>query len=104
MQDYRIEFTTRAKHDMLETHNYISNNLKEPGIADKLLDKIEATIQTLDTMPLRHAIEQDEQLQQRNLRKIIVDNYLVFYTVNEVTKTVFIVRVLYGRRDWISLL
>ena len=104
MVEYRIELTDKAKKDMLEIYAYISDNLKEPNVAGKLLDKIEREILKLKTMPMRHAIERDEQLKLRKLRKIIVDNYLVFYTVHEKSETVFIVRVLYARRDWMNLL
>jgi len=104
MAEYKIEIAARAKRDMREVHTYISGTLKEPNVADELLDKIETKILTLKSMPLRHALERDEQLKLRNLRKLIVDNYLVFYTVNEKTETVFVVRVLYARRDWMNLL
>jgi addiction module RelE/StbE family toxin len=104
MDAYEIVLSARAKRDIRGIHAYIASNLKEPGIADNLLNKIEAEIRTLGSMPLIHAIERDEQLKLRNLRKLIVGNYLVFYTVDEKAATVFIVRVLYARRDWVGLL
>ena len=104
MQEYDIEITNKAKNDMREIYAYIIENFKESSIADNLLDKIETEILNLKTMPLRHKIEKDEQLKLRNLRKIIVGNYLIFYTVNKKTETVFIIRVLYFRRDWLNLL
>ena len=104
MTEYKIEVTARAKRDIREIHAYVSGNLKEPDVADRLLDKIETKILTLKSMPLRHAVERDEQLKLRSLRKLTVDSYLVFYTVNEKTQTVFIVRALYTRRDWLNLL
>jgi len=104
MVKYKIELAIKAKMDLKEIHEYITNNLKEPTVADRLLDKIEAKILTLKHMPLCHAVEQDEQLRHRKLRKLIVDNYLVFYIVNEKTKTVLIVRILYAHRDWANIL
>ena len=103
MAVYRIELAAKAKRDMLEIHAYIADNLKEQGIADRLLDKIETEILTLKNMPLKHNIDRDGQLKHRNLRKLLVDNYLIFYTVYEKTKTVIIVRVLYAHRDWLNL-
>ena len=104
MSVYRIELALKAKKDMREIHAYITNNLKEPNIANKLLDKIEMEILKLRQMPFCHTLERDEQLKNRYLRKLIVDNYLVFYTVHEKSATVFVVRVLYARRDWVNLL
>ena len=102
MAEYKIEITARAKRDLREVHAYISGVLKAPDVADKLLDKIETEILTLKSMQLRHAVERDEQLKLRNLRKLIIDNYLVFYIFNEKTETVFVVRILYARRDWLN--
>jgi len=104
MAGYKIEITIKAKKDMREIHAYITNNLNEPSTANKLLDKIEEGILSLGHMPLRFAVEQDEQLRLRNLRKLIIGNYLIFYIVNEKKAKVIIVRVLYSRRDWVNLL
>jgi len=101
MDEYKIKIAVRAEQDLREIHAYIAKNLKEPA---KMLDKIEAEIQTLRQMPQRHALERDEQLKQRNLRKLIVENYLVFYTAGEKAGTVHIVRILYAGRDWFKLL
>jgi len=104
MAEYKIEITIKAKKDMREIYAYLAYNLDEPNTADKLLDKIEEGILSLKHMPLRCAVEQDEQLRLGNLRKLIVGNYLIFYIVNEKTAMVFIVRILYSRRDWMNLL
>jgi len=104
MTEYRIEIAGKAKQDLREIYLYVANTLQEPDIAIKLIDKLETEILTLKNMPMRCAPYRDEQLKRRNLRKLIVDNYLVFYTIYEKNQTVFIVRILYARRDWINLL
>ncbi|MCL2486829.1 MAG: type II toxin-antitoxin system RelE/ParE family toxin [Oscillospiraceae bacterium] len=104
MDEYRVELAITAKQDLREIHSYVENNLKEPVIADKLLDKIESKIASLSNMPQKCAVLREEQLRHRNIRKLIVGNYLVFYVINEKAKTVYVARVLYGRRDWINLL
>ena len=104
MMEYSLEITDRAQHDLREIYNYIAESLMEPTTANKQLERIEEGILSLKHMPLRIAMEQNESLKQRNLRKLIIDNYLVFFLVNEETNTVSIVRILYGRRDWLALL
>jgi len=104
MTEYKIQLAAKAKQDIRDIHNYITHQLKEPAIADRLLEQIDAEILKLQIMPLRHALERDEQLKLRHLRKLMIENYLVFYRVHEKTETVFIVRVLYGKRDWVNLL
>ena len=46
----------------------------------------------------------DERLAEKQIRKLIVKNYTVFFRVHEVTKIVEIIRVLYSKRDWSALL
>ena len=41
-------------------------------------------------------------IKKLEIRKIIVDNYIVFYRIKN--QTVEIVRVMYARRNWIALL
>lgn len=55
-------------------------------------------------MPLRNVLVADDILSYKCIGKIMVDNYIVFYIVNEESKTVTIIRILYGRRNWINLL
>lgn len=55
-------------------------------------------------MPYRNALLADERLSHLGLRKIIIDNYIVFYIVSDKTKMVTIIRMLYNRRIWINLL
>ena len=40
----------------------------------------------------------------KGIRLLPIDNYLVFYTVNKAAEMVGIVRMLYGRREWETLL
>ena len=44
----------------------------------------------------------DDFIKKLEIRKIIVDNYIVFYRIKN--KTIEIVRIMYGRRNWIALL
>lgn len=37
-------------------------------------------------------------------RKLIVKNYIVFFTIDEPNKVVDVERILYGRRDWLRIL
>jgi len=104
MDKYSLALAEKAKRDLRDIHTYVAVNLCEPTLADQLLDKIEAEILTLRQMPKRYALERDDQLKQRNLRKLAVGNYLVFYAVHDNVKTVYIARVLYAKRDWKNLL
>ena len=49
-------------------------------------------------------IVSDKLLSLWGIRFTIVMNYLAFYTVDDATQTVHIVRFLYGKSNWITIL
>ncbi len=104
MSIYNIEITEPAENDLCEISHYISKELLEPDIAKKVVGKIGNAILNLEEMPLRNGLVEDERLALQGIRKIMIDNYIVFYIVTEEHKTVTIARILYNRRSWISLL
>ena len=104
MNKYNIEITEPAEKDLYEIGQYIATELLEPAFAKKVVGEISEAILKLEGLPLRNTLVADERLALCGIRKIIIDNYIVFYIANEEQKTVTIVRILYGRRDWINLL
>lgn len=104
MSIYNIQITEPAEKDLYEIGVYISKELLEPEVAKKVVLRIAKGISTLEEMPLRNALVADERLAYKGIRKIIVDNYIVFYIITEEDKTVTIIRILYSRRDWLNLL
>lgn len=104
MSRYSVLITEKAISDMMDITRYISNDLLEPSSADRFLEKFQVTIAGLSTMPKRHELVNDDWLAQRHIRKIFVDNYIIFYTVDDSEFIVYVIRVLYGKRDWINLI
>lgn len=104
MSRYCIEITEPAENDLNDIAIYIAKELLEPSIAKKIVNKIGEAIFTLDELPLRFTLVADERLASQGIRKIIIDNYIVFYIVEEDRKIVTVLRILYGKRDWVSLL
>jgi toxin ParE1/3/4 len=101
---YKIEFTDKAEEDLYSSLRYIADVLKAPTAAKKLLEEIEHKVKILESSPLCCAIVSDEYLRIKEIRSLLVKNYLVFYIVKEEENIVSIIRVLYGRRDWMRLL
>jgi len=104
MLKYNLVIAEAAEADLDEIADYISDELKEPTTALKQLTRIQEAMATLEELPERHSFVQDKYLAAKGIRKLPIDNYLIFYTVNKITNTVNIVRVLHGRRNWESIL
>jgi len=101
---YDIIISARAKHDMIEIGKYIAMRLHAPLAARKLLDNVEKLISNLDQMPKRYGLVSDERLAKLGIRFIPINNYIIFYVVNENIKAVTIVSVMYSERNWMDLL
>lgn len=104
MEKYVIEYSRDAKQDLIGIKQYIKNNLQEPNIAEKLITKIRTKIDNLTNNPNIYSIVDDDFIKKLEIRKFVVDNYIVFYRVKNESKTIQIARVMYGRRNWINLL
>ena len=102
MNKYNIEYSKESKQDLIGIKQYIKYNLQEPETAQRLISKIRTEINNLKNNPEIYAIIDDELIKKLEIRKLIVDNYIVFYRIKK--DNIEIVRVMYGRRNWINLL
>ena len=102
MRKYNIEYSKESKQDLIGIKQYIKYNLQEPDIAQKLIFKIRTQIDSLKYSPEIYAIIDDDIIKKLEIRKLIVDNYIVFFRIKN--DSIQIVRIMYGRRNWINLL
>lgn len=102
MKKYSIEYSRESKQDLIEIKRYIKYNLQESEIAQNLIPKIRKEINNLTNNPDIYSIIDDDIIKKLEIRKLIVDNYIVFYKVK--SYSIQIVRIMYGRRNWINLL
>lgn len=104
MKNFLVIITEPAEADLREIADYISRELMDPSAALHLISKIAEAVFELEQLPLRFALVSDERLANQGIRKLVVDNYIVFYVVSEKNTSVTIIRILYGKRDWNNLL
>lgn len=102
MKQYTIEYSKEARQDLIDINRYIKYNLQEPAIAQKLISKIKTELDKLKNDPEIFSIIDDDFIKKLEIRKLIVDNYIVFYRIKN--NNIQIVRVMYGKRNWINLL
>lgn len=104
MNKFLVEVTDTAQSDIKDIITYISLELKNPLSAKKLVTKFRENILSLEEMPKRQNLVNDEVLSNRGIRKLFVDNYMIFYVVDDSKHKVTVIRTLYARRDWESLI
>lgn len=99
MSEWKIVYTEQAARDLRGIHEYIAFTLLEPEIAKKQSKCILDAVTKLNEMPLRCPLYEKEPWHGKGLRVLPVDHYLVFYMPIEPSKTVAIIRIMYGGRN-----
>jgi toxin ParE1/3/4 len=97
---YGLKFTSKAEEDLDEIYGYITKTLLAEKAAADLMAKFEASILRLKDYPYSCSFVVDEPLKSRGYRKLIVDNYIAFYLVNEIEHRVVIMRILFGASNY----
>ena len=100
MARYKVTIYPAAKQDLLDIIDYL--NTLSPEAALRYYDLLTGQIASLEYLPERCPRPKDLALAAKGYRYLIVKDYLVFYVT--VGDTVQIRRILYGRRDYRSLL
>ena len=101
---YQLHITSTAEHDLMRAADYIEFSLKNPDAAEHLLDTADEQISSLSEFPERFPLVDDPVLASWKIRFVIVNNYLVFYTIDEEKQLVIVVRFLFQRSNWNSIL
>lgn len=103
-EHYRVRYTLLAYEDFDEIDTYISGVLLKPQAALSLLSEMEESINRLKQFPFIGSEVEDSYLASKGYRKLVVQHYLVFYLVDRASKEVVVMRVMYGAREYRSLL
>ena len=99
MTKYKIEMTTDAENDLKAIFRYVTEILLEPNIARKIYNSIYKKIFALEYMAKRHKVISEISYKPYGIRRIVVSNYSIIYTVNEESQIVMVLRVVYSRRE-----
>ena len=102
--NYSIHITRAAEKDLNSAVDYIEFVLLNPEAADDLLDEAETRISGLSSFPQKFALVDDPVLKAWGIRFTVIRNFLAFYLISEEKHTVYIVRFLSGKRDWLTIL
>ena len=96
---YSVVYSPEAMDDLREIYSYIAFTLMVPETAEKQVNRIRKEIRSLDFMPSRYAFVEWEPWQSMGMHKVPVNNFVVYYTVNDDSRTVTVIRIFYGGRN-----
>jgi len=101
---YQLELLPIARQDMIDIARYISHELLNPTAAEKLAEEMIEAADRLMDFPYINALHRPVKPLGKEYRKLIVNNYIMFYCIDEEEKKVTVARVIYARRDYERLL
>lgn len=101
---YNLEYLPVAHQDMVEIVRYISRELNNPAAADRLAVALIEAGDGIPAFPYANPVYIPIRLLKHEYRKLLVQNYLMFYWVDEEKKLVTVARVIYAKRDYELLL
>lgn len=101
---YKLLITKQAEDDLAGILQYISKELSSPKAASDFLDNVLKCYDNVTNNPLMYALCDNDKFKNKKYRKIIIKNYIMFYRVDEENHIVYIMRFIYGRRDYIDML
>ena len=97
MKHYTVEITNEALADMERLYNHITYVLQSSENAMDQYNRIADAILTLDTMAERIRIMESEPERSKEMRRLLVDNYSVFFVIQR--DKVIVTDVLYSASD-----
>ena len=101
---YKLEYLPVARRDMIEIVRYISQELQNPTAADQLAMELIEAGDSIPKFPYANPAFIPIRPLKHEYRKLLVQNYFMFYWVDEVKKLFTVARVVYARRDYKRLL
>ena len=102
IKKYKVLFTITGWQELVNTFNYISNNLLKRKVSQKLMNKIEDKINLLEYTPkIYPKIERKDEL-GRVFRKIALKQNVILYTIDENEREVYISHVFYQKSDYLN--
>ena len=87
--NYIVKMTPKAGTDLDNIYGYISEELFAVSAAENILERLETGIMRLKEFPFSCNYVADEFLRNKGYRKLIIDNYIVFYLESRNMKICF---------------
>ena len=86
--------------DLKNIFNYYLEESLETFVPVKIIEKLEKAIFGLNSMPRSHPIARESLLREKQYRKLICDDFIITFKINEETKTVSVIRVFHGKMNY----
>lgn len=101
---YRVVITETARQDLREIAFWIAQQSHDKAVAKRFLTGLKAEIKKLDTFQNAGAIPKDRTLMLAGFRYLVYKDYLVFYSVADKKKDVYVLAIFNAKKDYMRVM
>jgi len=95
---YTVQITDAAYAAIADQARYIAVTCRAPLNAQRWLQKIWDAIDGLEQFPHRHALAAENEFKRYEVRRALVGDYLILFTIDDEGKNVWIIGFRQGSR------
>ena len=100
MKKYIVELSETAEQDLENIISYLKYDLAGDIIADKYKMLFKQKLKDLENVAGSMTILDESLTGHKNIRKINVRNYIIFYVIDEEKNKAIVVRIGHAFMDW----
>lgn len=98
------ELTQKAAADLDDIVGYIAVGLANPTAASDFVNKLQGAIEEVRSFPESGSFVINELVPNAEIRKKLVGNYMMYYLPDSDEQMIFILRIVYSRRNMDEIL
>lgn len=99
MKTYTVRITRQAREHLRGIKKHIAEELLAPDAAKNTIAAIKKEIKSLDKMPERIKLTEEEPWRSEGIHRMRVKNYYVYFWIDEDNSKVQVTSVIYVARD-----
>ena len=100
--EYSIKLADQFLEEFEEICDYISNKLKNIDASNRLRKKVIDNVLLLEISPKMYTKIEKTDRTERQYRRMVVNNYVILYTIDDLEKIVYVVHIYYSRRNYLD--
>lgn len=100
--EYKVKLTQEFIDEFEEISRYIANELKNTDASNRLRGKIMYNTLLLEKSPKMFVEIEKTDRTERQYRRIVINNYVILYTIDESEQIVYVAHIYYGGRNYID--
>ena len=100
--EYSIKLADQFLDEFEEICDYISNKLKNIDASNRLKEKVIYNVLLLEDSPKMCTEIEETDRTERKYKRMVVNNYVILYTIDEPKKIVYVAHIYYAGRNYLN--